>query len=335
MWCRCRHRWIRVLGTGRRADCPSRPPLFTGLTALTRLIVRSGHPWRTRSGRRSRRRRRGRRRHGGGLGRPVVGADTGVRLARVLHVHPRQRPRRRCLTGQQGGQAADDTEVRGGRPANRQGGDHHGGAHPVGTAGVRVVRRMLIRVDRRERRGVVAGGVCAAIGRICGTPAGAGGPAQVIAQRAPGRAQLAMNRTPYVHDRWSFRWGSERELLRRGAAGLWQGEEVEPENWLTVQEVAERLDLPVTKVHQMIRDGALLAVRRDGAQRVPAELIANRTVLKHLPGVITLLRDAGYNDEEALRWLYESDDTLPGIPAAALAGGNATEVKRRAQALGF
>jgi excisionase family DNA binding protein len=110
---------------------------------------------------------------------------------------------------------------------------------------------------------------------------------------------------------------------------------VEPENWLTVQEVAERLDLPVTKVHQMIRDGALLAVRRDGAQRVPAELIANRTVLKHLPGVITLLRDAGYNDEEALRWLYESDDTLPGIPAAALAGGNATEVKRRAQALGF
>jgi excisionase family DNA binding protein len=110
---------------------------------------------------------------------------------------------------------------------------------------------------------------------------------------------------------------------------------VEPETWLTVPEVAERLELPVNKVHHMIRDGALLAVRRDGAQRVPAELVANRTVLKHLPGVITLLRDAGYNDEEALRWLYESDDTLPGTPAVALAGNNATEVKRRAQALGF
>jgi excisionase family DNA binding protein len=110
---------------------------------------------------------------------------------------------------------------------------------------------------------------------------------------------------------------------------------VEPETWLTVSEVAARLELTVTKVHQMIRDGALLAVRRDGAERVPAELVANRTVLKHLPGVITLLRDAGYNDEEALRWLYESDDTLPGTPAAALAGGSATEVKRRAQALGF
>jgi hypothetical protein len=100
-------------------------------------------------------------------------------------------------------------------------------------------------------------------------------------------------------------------------------------------EVAERLELPVTRVQQLIREGALLAVRRDGEQRVPAELVANRTVLKHLPGVITLLRDAGYNDEEVLWWLYRADDSLPGTPADALAGGQATEVKRRAQALGF
>ncbi|MCW6008530.1 DNA-binding protein [Micromonospora sp. CPCC 205371] len=85
----------------------------------------------------------------------------------------------------------------------------------------------------------------------------------------------------------------------------------------------------------MVRDHALLAIRRDGVLRVPAELVANHTVLKHLPGVLTLLRDAGYNDEEALRWLYEADDTLPGVPAEALGTGRATEVKRRAQALGF
>jgi hypothetical protein len=119
---------------------------------------------------------------------------------------------------------------------------------------------------------------------------------------------------------------------------LWQGVRVSttaPDTWLTLPEVAERLELPVNKVQQMIRDGALLAVRRDGAPRVPAELVANRTVLKHLPGVITLLRDAGYNDDQALGWLYESDDTLPGTPAEALGGNNPTEVKRRAQALGF
>jgi hypothetical protein len=109
----------------------------------------------------------------------------------------------------------------------------------------------------------------------------------------------------------------------------------QPSGWVTLPDIAERLDVPVMKVHQMIRDGALLAVRRDGVLYVPAELVAGRNVLKHLPGVLNLLHDAGYTDEEALRWLYSPDDTLPGIPAAALDGNGATEVKRRAQALGF
>lgn len=109
----------------------------------------------------------------------------------------------------------------------------------------------------------------------------------------------------------------------------------EPASWLSVPDVAERLDLPVTRVQQMIRDRALIAVRRDGVLRVPAELVANRTVLKHLPGVLTLLHDAGYTDDDALGWLYRPDDTLSGTPAEALGGDLATEVKRRAQALGF
>jgi len=93
--------------------------------------------------------------------------------------------------------------------------------------------------------------------------------------------------------------------------------------------------MPINRVHQMVRERALLAVRQDGVLRVPAELVANRTVLKHLPGVLTLLHDAGYTDEEVLRWLYTADETLPGTPAVALGGDRATEVKRRAQALGF
>ncbi|PZG07263.1 DNA-binding protein [Micromonospora craterilacus] len=106
--------------------------------------------------------------------------------------------------------------------------------------------------------------------------------------------------------------------------------------WLTLPDVAERLDVTISKVHQMIRDRELIAVRRDGIRRIPADLVANHTVLKHLPGVLNLLADAGYDDEAALRWLYEPDDTLlGGSPAAALAGDHAREVKRRAQALGF
>jgi excisionase family DNA binding protein len=108
-----------------------------------------------------------------------------------------------------------------------------------------------------------------------------------------------------------------------------------PAAWLTVPDVAERLGVPLTKVHQMIKDGTMLAVRRDGVLRVPAELVSTPTARKHLPGVLTLLHDAGYNDEEALRWLYEPDDSLPGTPAVALGGAQATEIKRRAQALAF
>jgi hypothetical protein len=113
------------------------------------------------------------------------------------------------------------------------------------------------------------------------------------------------------------------------------GQLVEPAEWVVLPDIAEQLDIPITRVHQLIRDGALIAVRRDGILRVPVELIATPHVRKHLPGVLTLLHDAGYNDEEALRWLYTADDSLPGTPATALSGPRATEVKRRAQALGF
>ena len=109
-----------------------------------------------------------------------------------------------------------------------------------------------------------------------------------------------------------------------------------PAGWVDLPDVAERLGVSISKVHQMVREGGLLAVRHEGVRRVPAELLANHTVLKHLPGILTVLHDAGYNDEESLRWLYQPDDSLPGGSAAhALAGDAATEVKRRAQALGF
>lgn len=110
----------------------------------------------------------------------------------------------------------------------------------------------------------------------------------------------------------------------------------QPAEWMCLPDVAERLELSISKVHQLLRDGELLAVRREGVLRVPVELVANRTVLKHLPGILTLLRDAGYNDEEAIKWLYQQDETLlGGTPASTLGGDGAREVKRRAQALGF
>src|SRR5258705_13689688 len=108
-----------------------------------------------------------------------------------------------------------------------------------------------------------------------------------------------------------------------------------PAEWLTMPDVAERLGIPVNRVHQLVRERSLIAVRENGVLRVPADFISENSVLKHLPGVLMVLYDAGYSEAEALRWLYTADESLPGTPAEALRGNRATEVKRRAQALGF
>ncbi len=105
---------------------------------------------------------------------------------------------------------------------------------------------------------------------------------------------------------------------------------------LTLAEVADALAVPVTRVHQYLRDGQLVATRDvGGSLRVPDELLSNGAIVKGLPGVITLLRDAHYSDDEILAWLQRADDTLPGRPIDALRADRGREVKRRAQAAGY
>jgi excisionase family DNA binding protein len=106
-------------------------------------------------------------------------------------------------------------------------------------------------------------------------------------------------------------------------------------DWLTVPDIAERLGVEVTRVRQLIKEGQLIAVRR-GENRVlmvPADFIGEGKVVKGLSGTLTLLKDDGFSDEEALEWLFTPDPTLPGTPAQALRENRGTEVKRRAQAL--
>jgi len=104
--------------------------------------------------------------------------------------------------------------------------------------------------------------------------------------------------------------------------------------WLTLPEAAERLGVPVNRVRQMLADHQLVATRRDGVLAVPADFVRDGKVLKGLPGTLTLLADARFSDDETMRWLF-TDDDLPGSPVQALAENRGTEVKRRAQALGF
>jgi hypothetical protein len=107
--------------------------------------------------------------------------------------------------------------------------------------------------------------------------------------------------------------------------------------WLTLPELAEGLGLDVARVRRMHTDGQFVARRRGqrSVLSVPAEFVQDGDLLKGLAGTLTVLSDAGYSEEEALAWLFTDDSTLPGSPVSALRENRGTEVRRRAQALGF
>ena len=107
--------------------------------------------------------------------------------------------------------------------------------------------------------------------------------------------------------------------------------------WLDWSEASDRLGVSVSKVRQLIRVHHLAAVvpAEGSGQKIPAELIMDREIVKGVSGVLTLLHDAHYDDRAALTWLFTSDPTLPGRPIDALRENRGAEVKRRAQALGF
>lgn len=107
-------------------------------------------------------------------------------------------------------------------------------------------------------------------------------------------------------------------------------------HWFSIDQVAKQLDVPVTRVKQMLRDRRLLGAERpDGSFGVPAAFLDGGKVVQGLHGTLTLLFDCGFSEAEAMRWLFTTDDSLPGSPIEAIAAHRCTEVNRRAQALAF
>ena len=123
--------------------------------------------------------------------------------------------------------------------------------------------------------------------------------------------------------------GAAVDVLDQGPDG--------PRVWLPLPDVAQVLQTEVGKVRRMLQERVLVGLRR-GERKilcVPAELLKDGHPLPDLQGTLIVLKDAGYTDEEALRWLF-TDDDYPGAPVDALRTGKSkTEVRRRAQALAF
>ncbi|WKD57351.1 DNA-binding protein [Corynebacterium capitovis DSM 44611] len=108
------------------------------------------------------------------------------------------------------------------------------------------------------------------------------------------------------------------------------------ETLLTLPEVADYLGIPVTRVHDLVGAHKLVFFRRGGKKFVPQLLLGEDGELsKFVAGVITVLSDGGFDDDEILAYLFTPDETLPGRPVDALHGHGAREVIRRAQAMAF
>ncbi|KRE40204.1 Rv2175c family DNA-binding protein [Knoellia sp. Soil729] len=109
--------------------------------------------------------------------------------------------------------------------------------------------------------------------------------------------------------------------------------------WLTVPDLAERLELPMSTVRRLIDDREVLAARIGERKvvAVPEKFLDNEGVLPALKGTFTVLADGGMNDTEILTWLFTPDASLPveGAPIDSLRGGFKTEVRRRAMELAF
>jgi hypothetical protein len=112
--------------------------------------------------------------------------------------------------------------------------------------------------------------------------------------------------------------------------------------------VADLLGVPITKVHQQLREGHLVAVRRGGTVVVPKAFFdATGHLVKSLQGLLVVLHDGGYHDTEIMRWLFTPDPSLTirsdgsteqhanARPVDALHSHQAREVVRRAQAMAY
>lgn len=103
--------------------------------------------------------------------------------------------------------------------------------------------------------------------------------------------------------------------------------------WLTIPDLVDILGLGVSRVRRLIEDRHLAAKRVNGVLKVPASFVRDGEPISELRGTLIVLGDAGFDNDDAVDWLIEKEDTLGVSPIDALRAGRKAEVRRVAQAL--
>lgn len=114
----------------------------------------------------------------------------------------------------------------------------------------------------------------------------------------------------------------------------WHNEMVTSDrNWLTLHDIGERTGLPPGRLRRLIEDHVMPAVRLKGQFSVPEAFLDGDEPRNDIRGTFVLLLDAGFDNDEAVHWLLETEESLGVAPIDALAAGRKAEVRRVAQAL--
>jgi len=105
--------------------------------------------------------------------------------------------------------------------------------------------------------------------------------------------------------------------------------------WLSLPELGEAIGEPVSTLRQWVREGRLVTVSV-GERRiasVPSDLVRDGALVRGLASALTVLRDGGFEPEQALAWLLSPDDVLGERPVDLMAAGRDVAVRRRAMTL--
>lgn len=105
--------------------------------------------------------------------------------------------------------------------------------------------------------------------------------------------------------------------------------------FVTIPELVERWGTTPSRVHRLIEDHHLAAVKIAGVLRIPAEFAQQDGPLHSLRGTLLALLDAGFSDDEAVSWMLTENEELGERPIAALLSGRKSAVRRATQALAF
>ncbi len=105
--------------------------------------------------------------------------------------------------------------------------------------------------------------------------------------------------------------------------------------YLTVPDLVELFDESVSRIHRLVEDHQLIGWKVDGVFKVPAEFVLNGDVIPAMRGTVLTLLDAGFSNDEAVKWLLTDNDELGERPIDTLRAGHKAAVRRAVQGLAF